>query len=184
MSSTLFAAALVAATFAATAYAGGDHDHGDAPPLAAGDAVPAVTAVSETFELVGRLNASELSILIDRAETNAPVMNAKLSVEVDGLRADAPFHADHGDYAVADAAVLKHLHAAGVKTLTFTLVADEDSDLLTGELDVHDAAHSAAPESLRDWKTTTLWGAGALLVLVGGGLAVRRMRRVRAGGAA
>ena len=70
-------------------------------------------AKSETFELVARLGGGELSILIDRFETNEPVLNAQVEVESGKLKAVAKFHADQGDYAVDDAALLGALGQPG-----------------------------------------------------------------------
>lgn len=165
----------------AAAWAGPGHDHGEAPAAADGIVVPSVTAVSETFELVGRLDGGELAILVDRADSNEPVLGAALSVEADGRAADAVFRPERGDYALTDAALLAELAKPGVRSLMFTLLAGEESDLLAGELDVHDdAAAAAAPH--RDWPTYAAWAAAALagLALL---YAAARRRTTHAGGA-
>ncbi len=111
------------------------------------DAGPRIETFTESFELVGRLQANELSILIDRYETNEPVLNAKLEVDLNGLKALAKFHSDHGDYAVNDERMLKALAKPGKHALLFTLTADNESDLLEGTLivasatDADDHAH-------------------------------------------
>jgi hypothetical protein len=143
-----FAALLALATVAAVAAPGAhgpDGQHLD-EKSAAGPAgsVPRVEAKSETFELVGRLQGGELSILIDRYATNEPVLGAKLEVESGPHKAVATFRADQGDYAVADAALLKALATPGEHGLVFTLVAGPDSDLLDGTLVTGGAAGSAA----------------------------------------
>lgn len=103
------------------------------------DGGPRVEAFSESFELVGRLQDGELSILIDRYETNEPVLNGKLEVESNGMKASARFHADHGDYAVDDASFIKAISEPGKHPLMFTLSAGEESDLLEGALEVRAA---------------------------------------------
>ncbi len=150
--------------------AGPGHDHGEhsATPVA-GSTQPRVTAVSESFELVGILLASELSILIDRAPTNEPVVDAKLTVDVDGRSVVAAFHKDHGDYSLTDAEMLKKLRTPGVKSLTFTLITGKDADLLSGELDVHDDAHANKAGTAHAWKNYAIWagaGGGILVLLV------------------
>lgn len=174
--STLCAAILIAGSLAAQA--GEGHDHGEAPAAAAGKSLPVVTAVSESFELVGRLHHDELSILIDRAATTEPVLNATLTIDVDGRSIVAPFHADHGDYSLSDPAALAKLHQVGSKPLTFTLVAANDSDLLTGELDVHDEQPGVA-EHLHGWKEYALWAGAGLAGLALLSLLVRRIRASR-----
>lgn len=151
-----------------------------APALAApADAPPRLEASSELFELVGRLHAGELSILVDRYETNEPVLGARVEVKLGELKAPAKFHADHGDYAVDDAAFLKALAAPGEHALLFTIVAGEDSDLLDATLVVggdraHDDGHS-------HWLEWFLVAGGVLLVL---GITFLLLRRRRPGHAA
>jgi hypothetical protein len=170
----------------APAAAGDGHDHGEAPAGETRKALPSVTAVSESFELVGRLGRDELAILIDRAATTEPVLNAKLSVELDGRSAVAPFHADHGDYSLTDAEMLGKLRQVGSKTLVFTLIAGDESDLLTGELDVHDAA-PVADVRRHGGREYAVWIVAALAGLALLTLLLRRLRAARnphAGGAA
>ena len=114
---------------------GPNGEHLDGPPtVRAASALPRVGSTSETFELVAELRASELAILIDRYESNEPVLGAKLEVESGSLKAVAAFRADQGDYVVTDAAMLKALAAPGEHGLVFTLVAGNDIDLLDGKL--------------------------------------------------
>ncbi|MFA7291118.1 MAG: hypothetical protein WC023_02615 [Rhodocyclaceae bacterium] len=165
--------------------AAGD-DHGEAPAGDTGKALPSVTAVSESYELVGRLGHDELAILIDRAATTAPVLDAVLTVELDGRSAAAPFHADHGDYSLTDAEMLGKLRQVGSKTLVFTLIVGDESDLLTGELDVHDAA-PVVDVSRHGGREYAVWIVAALAGLALLTLLLRRLRAARnphAGGAA
>lgn len=127
---------------------GPNGEHLDSPStMRAASALPRVEAKSETFELVAELRASELTILVDRYESNEPVLGAKLEVESGPLKAVAAFRAEQGDYVVTDAAMLKVLAAPGEHGLVFTLVAGKDSDLLDGTL-IGTAARAAA--SARD----------------------------------
>lgn len=127
---------------------GGGHVHTDTGPR--------IDTFTESFELVGHLQGDELSILIDRYETNEPVLNGRLEVELNGLKAPAKFHADHGDYAVDDANFLKALAKPGKHSLIFTLTVGEESDLLEGTLAVeaekqaHDDSHGHS-FSLKTW---------------------------------
>lgn len=114
---------------------GPNGEHLDAPaPVRQASALPRVEAQTEAFELVAELRASELSILVDRYESNEPVLGAKLEVESGSLKAVAAFRAEQGDYVVTDAAMLKALAAPGEHGLVFTLVAGKESDLLDGTL--------------------------------------------------
>ena len=114
---------------------GPDGEHLDAPAtMRAASALPRVEASTEAFELVAELRASELVVVIDRYETNEPVLGAQLEVASGTLKAVAAFRAEQGDYTVTDAAMLKALATPGEHGLVFTLVAGNDSDLLDGTL--------------------------------------------------
>lgn len=185
---TLIALGWVALNVAGTlpALAGEGHDHGEAA-VVAGPALPSVSAVSETFELVGRLYPSEMSILIDRAASNEPVLNGKLTVDLDGRSAVAAFHSDHGDYSLTDAEILKKLREPGVKTMTFTLIAGAESDLLGGELDMHEEVHVETTTYTHDWKEYALWAgavSGGVLLLAALLHRLRASRNPHFGGAA
>ena len=124
---------------------GPNGEHLDASPaVRAGSVLPRVDAHTEAFELVAELRPDELTILIDRFQSNEPVLGAKLEVENGALKAVAAFRAERGDYAVTDAAMLKALAAPGEHGLVFTLVAGSDSDLLDGTLVVAAKTSSGA----------------------------------------
>jgi len=170
--------------FAAPGAHGPGGEHLDAPASAAGGkAAPRVEASSELFELVARLQGGELSILVDRYESNEPVLGAELEVQFGELKAKARFHADHGDYAVDDAGFLKALAKPGDHALVFKIVAGPESDLLDGTLsiavagaDAHDHAHDHLLERIAI-------GAGVLAVLAIAAYGWKR-RRPRAQAAA
>lgn len=109
------------------------------PALAAEVPLPVVTAESEAFEVVGRLEAEGLILHVDRAPSNEPVLAATLEIEADGRSTTAVFRPASGDYLIADATWLEPLRQAGEHALALTLIAGEDSDLLSGELIVAEA---------------------------------------------
>ena len=114
---------------------GPNGEHLDGPAMAVGGAgLPRVEAHTELFELVGELGEQELSLLIDRYDSNAPVLGARVTVESGGIEVAATFHADHGDYAVSDARLLALLRQPGDHALVFTVTLGDDSDLLDGTL--------------------------------------------------
>lgn len=138
----IFAAMLVmSAAFASPGAHGPNGEHLDAPAAAGvAAAVPTVETFTESFELLGRLSGGELSIMIDRYETNEPVLNGALEVQYKDIKAKATFHADAGDYAVDDPKLLAAISRPGKHGLLFTLVAGEESDLLEGSLIVAEEA--------------------------------------------
>lgn len=171
---------------------GPNGEHLDGPTtMRAASALPRVEAKSETFEMVAELRASELAIVVDRFETNEPVLDAKLEVESGTLKAVAAFRAEQGDYVVTDAAMLKALAAPGEHGLVFTLVAGKDSDLLDGTLvgaagrvvataatDDHGHAHGSDAHGHDHELERAAWiGAGVAALGLIGGIAWWRQRR-------
>ena len=96
---------------------------------------PVIVAESEAFEVVGRFLPEGLVLLIDRAETNQPVLGAILKLEADGRNTEviATFRPERGDYLVAPGAWLEVLLQPGGHTLTMLLQAGEDNDLLAAQ---------------------------------------------------
>jgi len=161
-----FTAAAVWLAVASLAQAG----EGDAAP------VPKVLAVSEQFEAVGRLETNGLVFYVDRADSNAPVLNARLAVEFEGKSVNATFRPEQGDYMIADAAWLAPLRREGEHALALTLIAGEESDLLTGELDLHLGQKSGLTAAAIDAR----WLAAGASLMVAGFLIWRRRRGGRA----
>lgn len=171
----LIAALAIAPVQASPGAHGPNGEHLDGPAAAAGGgAVPRVETFTEAFELVGQLSGGEFSVLIDRYETNEPVLNGQLEVEYKGLKAKATFHPDMGDYAIDDARLLKALSAPGKHALLFTFVAGEESDLLEGTLEVA-AQEAHAQDGTPVWQ----WLLGALLAGALAAAAVVGLRRMK-----
>ena len=160
------------------ALAGEGHDHGEAPVAASGSALPRFAATSDLFELVGVLNGKKLALYLDRTENNSPVKDARLELEIGGAKI-AVKRVGEGEFE----AELAALPSQGPLTVTATVIAGNDADLLAGELDIHLVAHG--PEAGSAWSSRVIagWGAGALalLALLFG---LRRARAARVGGAA
>lgn len=166
---TLLVAGALSPTFAAPGAHGPNGEHLDSNTSAqpSGQQAPSFEAKSELFELVGRLSGGELSLLIDRYDTNAPVLGATVEVETGSLKATAKHHADLGDYAIDDEAFLKALGAPGEHGLVITVVAGEDSDLLDGVLRVstQEASHGDhGPMSWARWVLIALMLVGFALL--------------------
>lgn len=201
LSAMALAAGLLVANAPALAAPGAhgpNGEHLDGPTtMRAASALPRVEAKSETFELVAELRASELAIVVDRYESNEPVLGANLEVESGTLKAVAAFRAEQGDYAVTDAALLKALAAPGEHGLVFTLVAGSDSDLLDGTLvsaagrvataaakDDHGHAHGDDDHGHghdHELERAAWIGAGVAALGLIGGIAWWRQRRRTAG---
>lgn len=174
---TLLIASWAALTtfFTPTVLAGEGHDHGEAPVAAGGTAAPRFAAVSETFELVGILNGKQLTLYLDRFADGSPVKDAKLELELGGTRVAVESH-EEGEFEATLAQELK----SGVIPVTATVIAGGETDLLAGELDLHDEMASAAASQNHGWQAYGLW---VIVAVVGGFLVIvvsRRMRAARA----
>lgn len=139
--------------------AGDGHDHGEAAPSAAGPALPRFTAVSEQFELVGVVNGKQVTFYLDHADTNEPVKDAKLSVELGGTQLNVKPHAD-GEFEAELAQALK----PGVISVTATVTTPKETDLLAGELDLHEETH-AEESHTPAWPSYLGWIASAAAAL-------------------
>ena len=183
----LQAALLCAAILLASpAWAGPGHDHGDTASTPAGEALPRFSAESETFELVGVLSGKQITLYLDRFADNSPVRGALIELEIGGAKFRArALEGRHGDdeYEV----VLPEAPKPGVLPVTATVTAGNETDLLAGELDIHEEAHTEASAATFSWAKYAGWAAGGLAVvalLLWGGRRVMGARSVRAGGAA
>jgi hypothetical protein len=177
-------AALLAAVIlaASPAWAGEGHDHGDAAPAAVGKALPRFSAVSETFELVGILSGKQITLYLDRFADNSPVRGAQIELEIGGAKFMAEKQGED-EYEV----VLPEAPKEGVLPITATVTAGNEVDLLAGELDIHEEAHTEGAVASFAWKAYAGWVAGGVAVLallLWGGRRLMGARSVRAGGAA
>lgn len=178
----LFAAMFVMSTASASPGAhgpNGEHLDGQAAATGAAASVPRIETFTEGFELLGHLSGGELSIMIDRYETNEPVLNGVLEVQYKHLKAKATFHPDLGDYAVDDPAFVAAISRPGSHALLFTLVAGEESDLLEGTLKVAAPAADHGHDHPSARRPLLAAGAAAALAaaLLAAVLIVRRRRQ-------
>jgi hypothetical protein len=130
---------------------GGEHLDQAPAGMAGSSALSRIETSTDAFELVATLQAGGLTILVDRYETNEPVLTANLEVESGGVKARAKFRAENGDYLVDDPKFLQQVAAAGEHAIVFTLLKGSESDLLDGTLRVtatadHGHGHSHAAE--------------------------------------
>lgn len=152
----------------------GEHLDAQAPVLSAGASVPRAEAKSESFELVARVEAGALSILIDRYDTNEPVLDAAVEVESGAAKSKASFRREQGDYVVADPQLLKVLASPGAHPLVFTVSTPKDSDLLEASLTAHGAEEHAHGSS---YGAIAAWIAGAMVLVTAVGLYIRGRRK-------
>ena len=182
----LLAAVILAVSPVSPAWAGPGHDHGDAASATVGQALPRFSAVSETFELVGVLSGKQITLYLDRFADNSPVRGAQIELEIGGAKFTAQTsegRQGEDEYEV----VLPEAPKPGVLPVIATITAGNESDLLAGELDVHEAAHNEGAVATRSWTKVAGWAVGGVAVLallLWGGRRVMATRSVRVGGAA
>ena len=169
----MVALAVVLTTFFSYAWAGDGHDHGDAPAAATGTAAPRLTSHSDLFELVGMVEGNEMKIYLDRFTTNEPVTDAKIEVEIGNIKGIAAAQAD-GSYIFKNDVFTK----PGDLSVSFTVIAGKDADLLAGDLKIDgpidDHAHD---ENAKPWLRWAAYAGGALLLAAIVFVAMRRRRR-------
>lgn len=169
----IVALAVVLTTFFSYAWAGDGHDHGDAPAAATGTAAPRLTSHSDLFELVGMVEGNEMKIYLDRFTTNEPVTDAKIEVEIGNIKGIAAAQAD-GSYIFKNDVFTK----PGDLSVSFTVIAGKDADLLAGDLKIDgpidDHAHD---ENAKPWLRWAAYAGGALLLAAIVFVAMRRRRR-------
>lgn len=174
-------AALLSTAFiiAIPAWAGEGHDHGAAASASESQALPRFTAVSEDFELVGVLSGKQITLYLDRFADNRPVRDAQIELEVGSAKFKAEKHGED-EYEI----VLPEVPKAGVLPVTAIVTAGNESDLLAGELDIHDDSHSDEVAYPLSWKVYAGWlavGIAGLVLLVWASRRMMGTRSVRAG---
>ncbi len=154
---------------------GPNGEHLDGPIAMANAAELRFETHSELFEIVGRLEPAALVFYVNRYESNQPVLEAKLEVELGSLKAMAAYLAADGTYLVTDKALLDELSKVGRHAMVLTLLAGSESDLLDATLTIASAA-KVPVDSV--WRFRT--GIAALLVvLLGAALFLWRRRTSR-----
>ena len=174
-----FFAAVLFAAMPATAPAapGHGHDHGEEAPAQAGAAaLPRFAATSETFELVGVVEGQRLTLYLDRAADNSPVKDAQVQVELGGATIEVKPHGE-GEFE----ATLPRPLQPGVTPVTATVIAGTETDLLAGELDVHEAAHAEETAHVHGWQEYGAWALGGLALIALLVWLARRVMRMRGG---
>ena len=132
----------------------------------------------ESFELVGVVNGKQLALYLDRFEDNSPVPDAKLELEVGGRKVPVSVLAP-GEY---EAQLLEELKP-GVTPVTASLQVNGESDLLAGEIDIHEDEHEETTQV--GWVRYLAWAAAAFAAGLAAAVLVRRRKAHGAlGGAA
>ena len=108
--------------------------------------------------------------------------DAQIELEIGGAKFKAEKQGED-EYEV----VLPEAPKEGLLSVTATVTVGTEADLLAGEFDIHEAAHSDETAAAPSWKKYAGWaaaGAAVLALLAWGGRRVMGSRSVRAGGAA
>ncbi|MBK7000115.1 MAG: hypothetical protein IPH35_09130 [Rhodoferax sp.] len=149
-------------------------DHGEAPKAAVlVSSSPRMYLTTDQFELVGVMKGDILTIYLDQFGTNNPVEKAQIEVESGSWKAVAK-ETSVALYTV-DAALLSQ---PGKHPLTVTVQAGEDSDLMSGVLEVGlpDKA-TALEEHIHCKSEWAIWSGATALLLAAMALLARRQRK-------
>jgi hypothetical protein len=143
-------------------YAGPGHDHGEETPVTTGESSPRVVMESELFEAVGIVNGRTLQIYIDNAQTNTPIEDATVELELNGQSVPVKTHSE-GEF---DAELPEAFEEDSV-SVAMTISAGENTDLLAGELilDQHEELDSGTAQSSSYQRMTLLYALGGLFLL-------------------
>lgn len=168
-------AALVFLTLATTAFAGEGHDHGGAPAANASSASPRITLHTDLFELTGIVDSGKMTVYLDRYATNEPLAGATIAFESGSDKGLASPQAD-GTYLIR----FESLDKPGELSMSFSVTAGQDTDLLAGELTMGDPhAHSDEAAS-QPWWRWSAYAAGLLALLGVAAFSVRKRLARRA----
>jgi membrane fusion protein, heavy metal efflux system len=175
--------------FAKTVVAHGDEDHGT-PSVNQGSASPRFEAHSELFEIVAvydkEKNKDRLVVYLDKYATNEPIRDAQIELEaiasIDGKIVTSKIKAfplADGSFEIKSTDFSK----ASEWTMTFTVLAGAESDLLDGKLIVMDQENKSSTTAVQDTKgedgvlshlpfglspkSLSVFGASFVLLLVG-----------------
>lgn len=148
----LLAFAVSSLGFGAFAHEGEYHGPADRARLQAA-AAPRAEAMSDQFELVVVTRRGELTIFLDRFATNAPIANARITVETPAGSVDAIAAADDTYRLPAP-----WLLAPGSYDLIVTVVADGAANVFLLTLTVPDRSLASTPAAVSLLTSTALAG--------------------------
>jgi len=168
------------AACAAPALAGDDHGH-DSAPAATGTVLPRFALASDAFEPVGVADDRRNALYLDHFAAGSPDGDAPLDLAPDGRSVPVSAHGAGQFEGRLETAL-----APGVLSVAATVVAGATSDLLAGELDIHDDAHAdaAAPGAHGPLRYAAWLAAGGGGLLLFAALRRRRQAHARIGGGA
>lgn len=132
LQSFLAAAFVVAAAWPAAAHEGHDHADEAVPSAMVRSESPRIESTGTVFELVAVARGHDLTVYLDRTDTNAPVDGATVEISTDGKPPLTAKSIGSGTYE-AEAAWLDE---PGAKPLVISVMAGNDADLLNGVLQV------------------------------------------------
>ena len=97
------------------------------------------------------LDGKQVTLYLDRFADNAPVRGAQIELDIAGAKFKA--EASKGQQGEDTYQVtLKDAPKPGVLPITATVTAGSEVDLLAGELDLHEEAHTGEPVHAHSWK--------------------------------
>lgn len=147
-------------------HADAGHSHGDEIPTSVGGVFPRFAMGSELFEVVGILKGKAIEIYLDHYQTNEPLENAALELELNGNKTPVQLHASGAFHAVLPQ-VLIEAHSESPISVAMKVFAGDQVQVLAGELTLpHGEDHQSVNETHSSRFDFALYGAVGLLLLV------------------
>ena len=128
---------------------------------------PKFEAFTETFELLGELSSSELMVYLHDYATNAPIHNASIEVEVNGLVTTAHYVETQNHYSVSDAGFIDVLKQPGEHEVIFTIFSEDAADLMSSTLVIEKKIQALTHDEHHDHLPWESIGIGLIVFILG-----------------
>lgn len=166
---TLYRGVLAVAIFlvaASISHAGPGHDHGPGKAEAVGTSSPRLTAVSESYELVGIVKGGTLTIYLDRIADTSPVSDASIEITIDGETGHAQATLE-GTYTFTSPALARHDDGHDEREVIIVVSEGASNDLLVGAIEDGDDAATGKAVTATTPRSGALMAAHDVLTRLG-----------------
>lgn len=131
---TIAAVAMSRPAFSSPGAHGPNGEHIDTKSVAHRSVIPKFEAFTEAFEILGEVSKQHIHVYLHDFSSNAPVTDASIELESDGLKAIAEFSNEHQSYRVLDEAFINRITVQGNHEIIATVIAPSSGDLLVANL--------------------------------------------------
>lgn len=131
---------------------GPNGEHLDTSSKVTATANPKFESFTESFELLGELYSSQLVIYLHDFKTNVPIERASIELESAELSATTEYSDTLKAYVLTEQKMLNRLHTEGEHEIVFTVMTEDNGDLLVATLNTINTkgAHAAEEQHIDD----------------------------------